>query len=201
MLFFCFQQLSFSIRNQGASLDSQASPRICWKRSSAASRPTLYLLWEREVMRGVEMSLYWLLSKLTMDMSPGTEMPFFVRCVATRAAISSFLRLWKNKNDFADDQDAKYWLIRVAINEGRRSIVSKWNKYENLDDYAEKLSFQTTEMSDLFYSVMNLPRKYRIVMLNALKGLLSRNARLLSSNNYQQEHLMIRKCSRTQGYP
>lgn len=67
-----------------------------------------------------------------------------------------FLRLWKNKNDFADDQDAKYWLIRVAINEGRRSIVSKWNKYENLDDYAEKLSFQTTEMSDLFYSVMNL---------------------------------------------
>lgn len=75
-----------------------------------------------------------------------------------------FLRLWKNKNDFADDQDAKYWLIRVAINEGRRSIVSKWNKYENLDDYAEKLSFQTTEMSDLFYSVMNLSRKYRIVI-------------------------------------
>ena len=75
-----------------------------------------------------------------------------------------FLRLWKNKNDFADDQDVKYWLIRVAINESRRSIVSKWNKYENLDDYAEKLSFQTTEMSDLFYSVMNLPRKYRIVI-------------------------------------
>ena len=76
----------------------------------------------------------------------------------------AFLRLWKNKNDFADDQDVKYWLIRVAINEGRRSIVSKWNKYENLDDYAEKLSFQTTEMSDLFYSVMNLSRKYRIVI-------------------------------------
>ena len=75
-----------------------------------------------------------------------------------------FLRLWKNKNDFADDQDAKYWLIRVAINESRRSIISKWYKYENLDDYAEKLSFQTTEMSDLFYSVMNLPRKYRIVI-------------------------------------
>ena len=75
-----------------------------------------------------------------------------------------FLRLWKNKNDFVDDQDVKYWLIRVAINEGRRSVVSKWNKYENLDEYAEKLSFQTTEMSDLFYSVMNLPRKYRIVI-------------------------------------
>ena len=75
-----------------------------------------------------------------------------------------FLRLWKNKNVFADDQDAKYWLIRVAVNEGRRSIVSRWNKYENLDDYAEKLSFQTTEMSDLYYAVMNLPRKYRIVL-------------------------------------
>lgn len=75
-----------------------------------------------------------------------------------------FLRMWKSKNDYADDQAAKYWLIRVTVNESRRSIVSKWNRLENLDDYAEKLHFQTTEMRDLFQSVMNLPRKYRIVI-------------------------------------
>ena len=37
------------------------------------------LLWDREVIRGVDISLYGLLSKLTTATSPGTDRPFFVR--------------------------------------------------------------------------------------------------------------------------
>lgn len=75
-----------------------------------------------------------------------------------------FLRLRKSKITFPDDQNAKFWLIRVAINESKRSIISVWNKHENLDDYANKIIFKTQESSDLFYSVMELPKKYRIVI-------------------------------------
>jgi hypothetical protein len=37
----------------------------------------------------MDISLYWLLSKLTMATSFGIDRPHFVRCAASRAAISS----------------------------------------------------------------------------------------------------------------
>ncbi len=51
------QLLSFSTSIHGTSLDSQASPRRWRKSSSAASRPTLYCICEREVIRGLDISL------------------------------------------------------------------------------------------------------------------------------------------------
>lgn len=63
ILYYCIlriavQLLSFSIRNQGASSETHFSPRIWRKSSSAARRPTLYCSWEREVIRGLDISLY-----------------------------------------------------------------------------------------------------------------------------------------------
>ena len=75
-----------------------------------------------------------------------------------------FLRFWKSKTVFPDEESIRYWLIRVTINEGRRSLRSKWNKYESLDNYTDTLYFLPAENRELFDSVMNLPKKYRIVI-------------------------------------
>ena len=75
-----------------------------------------------------------------------------------------FLRLWKSGTAFQSEEHTKNWLIRVAINESKRSLSSVWNKTEDIDSYAGLDSFRTPEHSELFIAVMELPRKYRIVI-------------------------------------
>ena len=83
------QLLSFWTSVQGATWDWQGTPSNRCIRSSAAIRPTLWVPWDREVMRGVVISLYWLLSKLTTAISSGMETPRFTSWATRRLAISS----------------------------------------------------------------------------------------------------------------
>lgn len=73
-----------------------------------------------------------------------------------------FLKLLKSDTQFESDEHAKYWLIRVAVNECKNVIRSKWWHQPSYEEYAESLKFDNREQSDLFYSVMELPKKYRI---------------------------------------
>lgn len=75
-----------------------------------------------------------------------------------------FLRLWKSNKTFESEEHARNWLIRVAINESKRSITSIWNKTESIEEHSEELVFRTPEQSQLFDEVMRLPQKYRIVI-------------------------------------
>ena len=73
-----------------------------------------------------------------------------------------FLKLLKEPKPFQSDDHVRYWLIRVTINECKSMLRSPWRSAENFEDYAAKLSFVTPEHSELFYAVMELPKKYRI---------------------------------------
>lgn len=73
-----------------------------------------------------------------------------------------FLKLWKEKKPFASDEHIRNWLIRVTINECKSMLRSAWHSTENFDDYARTLTFVTPEHSELFYAVMELPKKYRM---------------------------------------
>lgn len=75
-----------------------------------------------------------------------------------------FLKLWKEKKPFQNEEHIKNWLIRVTINECKSVLRSPWRKAENFEEYAEKLRFVTTEHSELFYAVMELPKKYRMAI-------------------------------------
>lgn len=75
-----------------------------------------------------------------------------------------FLRLWKSGKIFQSEDHAKNWIIRVAINESKRSIASGWNKTEDIDDYSRILPVKEAEYGELLSAVMELPRKYRIVI-------------------------------------
>jgi RNA polymerase sigma-70 factor (ECF subfamily) len=73
-----------------------------------------------------------------------------------------FLRYLKKMPRFSDENHAKAWFIRVAINCSKKALLSGWfRKTVSLD---ENLSFETAEESGLFYAVMELPLKYRAVI-------------------------------------
>ena len=68
------------------------------------------------------------------------------------------LKLYKTKKEFDSDSHMKHWLIRVTVNECKKTLMAPWRQIESIEDYAATLHFKTPEHSDLFYEVMKLPR-------------------------------------------
>lgn len=53
----------------------------------------------------------------------------------------------------------------MAVNQCRKISVSSWFKKNiPLEEYASSLEYKTPEESDLFFAVMSLPKKYRVVV-------------------------------------
>lgn len=75
-----------------------------------------------------------------------------------------FEKLLRQAKAFESQEHIRNWLIRVTINECRQILRAPWRRHENLDDYAEKLSFETPRESGLFTAVMGLPQKYRVAI-------------------------------------
>lgn len=75
---------------------------------------------------------------------------------------NTLLKLYREPKPFQSEQHVKHWLIRVAINECKKTVRSPWRSHEPIADYANTLGFTTPEHSDLFYAVMDLPQKYRV---------------------------------------
>ena len=73
-----------------------------------------------------------------------------------------FLKLLREKRSFESETHVKHWLIRVCVNECKNTVRSKWWKAESFEEYAATLAFDEPGHSDLFYAVMELPRKYRL---------------------------------------
>ena len=74
------------------------------------------------------------------------------------------LKLYKTDKLFESDEHIKNWLLRVTINCCKKVFLSPWRKTEPLENYADKLYFTSPEHSELFYSAMKLPRKYRMAI-------------------------------------
>ena len=74
------------------------------------------------------------------------------------------LKLYRADKPFENDDHMKHWLIRVTINECKKALISPWRRTEPLEDYAATLPFPTPEHNNLFFEVMGLPKKYRMVI-------------------------------------
>lgn len=90
----------------------------------------------------------------------------YTKCIDVAEDITQnvFIKLYCCNRAFESQDHIKHWLIRVTVNECKKVLLSPWQKRETIDDYAETISFATEEHSDLFYAVMSLPKKYRIVI-------------------------------------
>lgn len=74
------------------------------------------------------------------------------------------LKLYNTDKIFENETHIRNWLIRVTVNCCKKACLSPWRKHEPLQNCADKLFFLTPEHSDLFYKVMELPRKYRVAI-------------------------------------
>lgn len=72
------------------------------------------------------------------------------------------IKLYRTDKEFESEEHIKHWIIRVTINECKKAFLSPWKRIEPIEDYASTLSFISPEHSELFYAVMDLPKKYRV---------------------------------------
>ncbi|MBO5556778.1 MAG: sigma-70 family RNA polymerase sigma factor [Oscillospiraceae bacterium] len=75
-----------------------------------------------------------------------------------------FLRLFRSRTAFLDEDHLKFWLIRVAVNESKRALAAPWRRTEPLEEQAEPAAPSDEENRALYALVMGLPRKYRVVI-------------------------------------
>ncbi|MDF2472585.1 MAG: polymerase subfamily sigma factor [Anaerocolumna sp.] len=88
----------------------------------------------------------------------------YTRCNATAEDIlqDTYIKYMQCHIEFESNEHKKAWLIRVVINECKKFYRLIWNaKRIPLEDI---YSFETPEYHEIFYAVMNLPLKYRIVI-------------------------------------
>lgn len=75
------------------------------------------------------------------------------------------IELYKTDKAFESDAHLKNWLIRVTVNRCKMFFRSPWRRHEDIDDYAETLSFEQPRDGELFKAVMAPDKKYRVPLL------------------------------------
>lgn len=78
---------------------------------------------------------------------------------------NTFVKLWERTESFADEEHARKWLIRVAVNECNSLWRSGWKRRTAyLEEMTAEPVYQTAEKSGLYYVVRELPPKYRQIV-------------------------------------
>lgn len=73
-----------------------------------------------------------------------------------------FMRYLKSGTIFNSEQHRKAWLIKTAINCSKTLLTSAW--FRKTTSLRETLITPDKERSEVFYAVMDLPVKYRILV-------------------------------------
>ena len=77
----------------------------------------------------------------------------------------TFIQYISLKKDFETAQHIRAWFIRVAINKAKNKNATFFRRNTlPLEDYMETLTFESSESSALFETVMKLPGKYRVII-------------------------------------
>lgn len=73
-----------------------------------------------------------------------------------------FLRYISSQRKFESDEHIKAWLIRVTINCSNSVFESSW--FKKTAPLSDELVFDTPEKGEVYYAVLELPKKYRTVI-------------------------------------
>lgn len=78
---------------------------------------------------------------------------------------NTFAKLWERKDQFDNEEYARKWLIRVAINECHSLWRSSWKRNTSyLEELIEEPSFSTPEKSSLYYAIQRLAQNKRQII-------------------------------------
>ena len=73
-----------------------------------------------------------------------------------------FLRYFRKKPQFKNDEHEKAWFLRVTINCAKKYWASAWVR--RTEPVSEELPFENMREFELFDAVGTLPQKYRVVI-------------------------------------
>ena len=78
---------------------------------------------------------------------------------------NTFVKLWERKETFDDEDYARKWLIKVAVNECHSLWRSGWKRrISYLEELDVEPVFSTPEKSNLYDALQSLPPKYRQIV-------------------------------------
>ncbi len=104
------------------------------------------------------------------------------RTDAEDATQETFLKAWRNigRYEARNGCSPKSWIVRIAGNTCRDYLRRAWHKYESrliTPEDLQKLGNAPDESRELIMDVMNLPEKYReVVLLVFMQGMTVREA-------------------------
>ena len=75
---------------------------------------------------------------------------------------NTMLRLCRTDTAFADEEHLRYWLVRVAVNEGKRLSKSFWRTRTVPLESCPEPAFSDEGRREVYREVMALPGKYRV---------------------------------------
>lgn len=75
-----------------------------------------------------------------------------------------FLKYIKVKKEFRDEEHRKAWLLRVAVNTGNTFVKSAWARHRATLTEAEEQPYVNDDKSEVYYAVMELPEKYKVIV-------------------------------------
>lgn len=73
-----------------------------------------------------------------------------------------FLRYVRKEPRFKDEEHRKAWLIKVTLNCSKNISSSYWNEHTQVLD--ENMFFETKQENELYYELLKLSPKYRLVV-------------------------------------
>ena len=77
----------------------------------------------------------------------------------------TFVQYYTTKKEFDNEEHIRAWLIWVAVNKAKNVTRTFWRRNKvSIEDFTEMLAFETPESETLFETMMQLPKKYRIVI-------------------------------------
>lgn len=84
---------------------------------------------------------------------------------AEDAVQEAFWKYHTSRKEFASEEHIRAWLLRVAINQAKNTVLSFWRKTTvPLEDYLDTLTFEEPEDRQVLEAVLNLPDNYRIII-------------------------------------
>ncbi|MCI6108934.1 MAG: sigma-70 family RNA polymerase sigma factor [Oscillibacter sp.] len=116
---------------------------------------------------------------------------------ANDVAQDVLVELYKTDKAFESDAHLKNWLIRVTVNRCKMFFRSPWRRHEDIDDYAETLSFEQPRDGELFEAVMALGS---VAYASDLGGI-QRTVQLWLNGEMTDATLTVNEGSYTMRYP
>ncbi len=75
------------------------------------------------------------------------------------------LSLYRTEYIFENEEHVRNWLMKVTVNECRKVWRRPFRSHENIDDYAETLTFEDPSYQELFEAIMRLDKKSRVIVI------------------------------------